>query len=160
MSSLTVYDHLALHPMVADLPAGWLRRLAAYGTFVAWPASTRLLRVGGPVDRLWLLCSGAVVLDLHVGDLGDVPIETLAVGGVVGWSCLIPPYRSTVGAGVTEECRAIEIGAAPLRELIAEDPAFGLEFTTRMLDVAAQRMRAAQRRLTDFGCRVAGGQLE
>jgi CRP/FNR family transcriptional regulator, cyclic AMP receptor protein len=153
MSTLTVYDRLALHPLLADFPAGWLRRLSVCGTMVRWPASTRLLRVGSPVDQLWLLWSGAVTLDFHVPGLDDVPIETIGADAVVGWSCLIPPYRSTVGAFVVDECQAIEIRAAPLRGLIAEDPAFGLTLTSRMLEVAAQRLRTAQRRLTEL-CRL------
>lgn len=155
MSSLTVFDHLALHPLVADLPTGWLSGLAQCGTSVVWPTSTRLLREGSPTDQLWLLWSGAVLLDFHVPGGGDVPLERIGADDVLGWSCLIPPYRSTVGALVVSECAAIELRAAPLREFIASDPMFGVEFTTRLLTVAAQRVRVARQRVTDLYGRAA-----
>ena len=157
-SSLTVFDHLALHPLVADLPARWLAELATCGTPVVWPTSTRLLREGSPADRLWLLWSGSVLLDFHVPGVGNVPIELIGADGVVGWSCLIPPYRSTVGALVVAECRAIELRGAPVRELIAGDPMFGVELTTRLLMVAAQRLKAARQRVIDLYGRAAGRQ--
>jgi CRP/FNR family transcriptional regulator, cyclic AMP receptor protein len=148
-SSLTVFDHLALHGLVADLPSRWLQRLAACGSSVAWPTSTRLLREHSPADHLWLVCSGVVQLDFHVPG-GDVPIERIGADGVLGWSCLVRPFRSSVGAFVVEECKAVELRAGPLRELIAEDPMFGLEFTTRVLSVASQRLRVARERAADL----------
>ncbi|GAA0505066.1 hypothetical protein Ade02nite_71190 [Paractinoplanes deccanensis] len=148
-ASLTVFDHLTLHGLVADLPSGWLHRLAACGMPVVWPAGTRLLREGAPADHLWLVRDGLVRLDFHVPG-GEMPIELIGADGVVGWSCLVPPFRSTVGAFVVAECHTIELRAGALRGLISEDPMFGLEFTTRMLAVAQQRLNAARRRIAAF----------
>ncbi|MEV4351448.1 Crp/Fnr family transcriptional regulator [Actinoplanes sp. NPDC049596] len=148
-TSLTVFDNLALHPLIADFPARWLHRLAACGTPARWPASTRLLREGHPGDQLWLISAGLVQLDFHVPG-GDVPIERIGGGDVVGWSCLVPPFRSTVGAFVVEDCHTIELRAGAVRELIAEDPMFGLAFTNRILAVAQRRLRTARGRVADL----------
>lgn len=146
-ASLTIFDHLALHDAVADFPAAWLHRLAACGSVVSWPESARLLREGSPVDRFWLLNSGAVQLDFHIPGRGDLPFETLGDGDVVGWSWVIPPYRSTVGALVVEPCEAIEMHADAVRELIGQDPRLGVELTTRMLVLAEQRLRTARQQV-------------
>ncbi|MBM2616410.1 cyclic nucleotide-binding domain-containing protein [Actinoplanes sp. LDG1-06] len=150
VSDITVFDRLALHPLVADMPGFWLRRLAALGTAVTWPAATRLIREGAPLDKVWLPWTGVVLIDMYVPGRGDVPITVTGADGVLGWSGLIPPYRSTVGAFVVEECRAVELRAGGLRNLIAEDPAIGAEFTGRLLSIATNQLHAAQRRIADF----------
>jgi CRP-like cAMP-binding protein len=147
---MTVFDQLAMHPAVADLPGDWLHQLAACGREVTWPAWTRLLRERDTADAFWLIRSGVVELDFHLPGLGDLPIERIGAGSLLGWSWLIPPYRSTLGVLVVEQCAAIELRAAPVRELIAGDPVFGAAFTTRVLAGAAQRLRAARRRAIDL----------
>lgn len=59
-SSMTLFDRLAAHPLMADLPPAWLHQLAVHGRPVSWPAGSRLLREGSPADRFWLLSSGQV----------------------------------------------------------------------------------------------------
>jgi CRP/FNR family transcriptional regulator, cyclic AMP receptor protein len=150
-ASLTVFDRLALHPVVAGMPAGWLHELAACGRPVGWPAGTRLLREGSPVDQLWLLWSGAVVVDWHVPGRGDIPIDHIGPGGVLGWSCLLPPFRSGTGALAVAECRAVALRTVALRELIGGNPALGAELTRRMLAVATGQLRAARIRAAGIG---------
>lgn len=150
-SPLTVFDRLALHPLLADLPGSWLRRLARLGTAVRWPASTRLMREGTPLDRLWLPWSGTIMIDLHVPGRGDVPITVTGADGVLGWSCLIPPFRSALGAFVVEQCEAVELRGGGLRNLLSEDPVLGAELTGRLLTVAHKQLHATQQRVADLG---------
>lgn len=75
ISALSVFDLLAMHPLIAGLPAGWLHRLAAFGQPVYRFTGHRLFREDGPADRFWLVHSGTVALDLHVPGRGDVVIE-------------------------------------------------------------------------------------
>jgi len=63
----------------------WLRRLAVHGRPVFHAAGHRLFRTDGPADRFWLIDSGAVVLDFPVPGRGDIVIERLRRGSVVGW---------------------------------------------------------------------------
>jgi CRP/FNR family transcriptional regulator, cyclic AMP receptor protein len=150
MSSLTIFDHLAMHPFADDLPADWLRRLAVHARPVMWPPGRRLFREDSPADRFWLLRSGTVALDFHVPGRGDVMIERIGDGGVIGWSWLLAPHRWTLGAIATDDCRTIEFDARGVRALIAEDPQLGRELTARFLAVMAERLQAARRRLIEL----------
>jgi CRP/FNR family transcriptional regulator, cyclic AMP receptor protein len=150
MTALTVFDHLALHPFLADLTSDWLHRLAARGRAVMWPATRRVFREDAPADRFWLLCSGTVALDFHVPGRGDVVIERVGDGGVIGWSWLIEPHRWTLGAVAAEDCRAIEFDARGVRNLLAEHPDLGREVTARFLEVMADRLQASRRRLIEL----------
>jgi CRP/FNR family transcriptional regulator, cyclic AMP receptor protein len=150
MATLTVFDHLALHPFLGDLPSPWLYRLSAHGRPVMWPATRRVFREDAPAENFWLLCSGAVVLDFHVPGRGDVVIERIGADGVLGWSWLIEPRRWTLGAVAAEDCRAIEFGARGVRNLLAEDPDLGREVTSRFVEVMAARLQAARHRLVEL----------
>ena len=150
MAPLTVFDQIALHPFLNDLPSGWLQRLAVHGHVVLRHPGYRLFIEDAPARHFWLVRSGLVALDFHVPGRGDIVIERIGGDGVVGWSWMLPPYRWSLGAVVADECRAIEFDAAGVRQLIAEDPDLGRELTTRFLAVTAERLRAARHRLVDL----------
>ena len=150
MAPLTVFDLLALHDFVADLPADWLRRLAARGRPVFHGAGRRLFREDAPAERFWLVHSGLVAVDFHVPGRGDVVVEHVGPGGVLGWSWLLAPYRWRFGAVVAEDIRAVEFDAARVRALIAEEPELGRELIARFLAIVAERLEAARHRLVEL----------
>lgn len=150
MSSLSVFDQLALNGFSADLPTPWLQRWALYGRPVFRAGRERLFTAGDPATRFWLINSGAVVLDLAVPGRGDIVIERLRQGSVVGWSWLIAPYRWRFGALVAEDLHAIEFDAAKVRDMIADDPEIGREINARFLAVLADRLQASRERLAEL----------
>ncbi|MFI7542508.1 cyclic nucleotide-binding domain-containing protein [Actinoplanes sp. NPDC049599] len=151
MAPLTVFDELVLHPLLGDLPMGWLHRLALQGSPVLRPTGHRLFRQDEPADSFLLLGSGAVHLDVVVPGRGAVVIDEVGAHGVVGCSWLVPPYRRALGAVVADEIRAVEFRAAEVRNLFGEDPALGLELTTRFVAILAGRLRTSSRRLAELG---------
>jgi CRP-like cAMP-binding protein len=147
---LSVFDLLVMHPLAADLPAGWLHRLALHAKPVYHVAGFRVFREESPADRLWLVHAGDVAVDLHVPGRGDIVVERLGAGAVVGWGWLLPPYRYRFGAIVAEDIRAVEVDAAHVRSLIAEDAELGRELESRLLTVVADRLLAARNRLIEL----------
>jgi hypothetical protein len=156
MAPLTVFDQIALHPFLNDLPFGWLQRLAVHGRVILRYPGYRLFIEDAPAGQFWLVRAGVVALDFHVPGRGDIVIERVGGDGVVGWSWMLPPYRWSLGAVVADECHAIEFDAVGVRQLIAEDPDLGRELTGRFLAVTAERLRAARHRLVDLYAYPAG----
>jgi CRP-like cAMP-binding protein len=150
MPPLSVFDLLALHDFVADVPANWLHRLVPAARPVHHRAGLRLCREDGPADRFWLVHTGIVVIDFHVPGRGDVVIERLGPGTVVGWSWLLAPYRWRFGAVVAEDVRAVELDAVRVRDILAEDADFGRELQSRFLAVTGDRLQAARHRLVEL----------
>jgi len=150
MASLSVFDLLAMHDFVADLPSARLHRLARAGRPVFQGAGTRLFREDAVADRFWLVHSGAVAIDFHVPGRGDIVIERIGPGTVVGWSWSRPPYRWRFGAVVAEDIRAVEFDAAQVRALMDDDPGLGREIDRRLLDVVGDRLQAARHRLVEL----------
>ena len=108
MPSLSVFDLLTLHGFVGDLNEEWLRRLATAGRPVFRSTGHRLFREDAPAKRFWLVHSGVVALDFHVPGRGEIVVERVGPGTVVGWSWARPPYRWRFGAVVAEDIRAVE----------------------------------------------------
>ncbi|MEV4346491.1 cyclic nucleotide-binding domain-containing protein [Actinoplanes sp. NPDC049596] len=150
MSPLSVFDLLAMHDFVADLPSGWLHRLAAAGRPVFLGAGRRLCREDAHADRFWLINSGAVVIDFHVPGRGDIVVERVGPGAPVGWSWMRPPARWRFGAVVAEDVHAVELDAKRVLTMIAEDAELGRELTGRMLAVVSARLQAARHRLIEL----------
>jgi hypothetical protein len=85
-----------------------------------------------------------------VGGRGDVVIETIDAGSVVGWSWMFPPYRWHYGAVANEQGEAIEFDAVSVRRLMEDDDALGRELTARFMRVVLDRLQTARVRLHDL----------
>ena len=97
----------------------------------------------------WLIRSGSVALDLHVPGAGQLIVETLGMGDALGWSWLVAPYISTLGAVTVQPTEAFHFDGPAVRALCDADPQLGYELTRRFLAVAANRLQASRARLLD-----------
>lgn len=135
-----------------------LEALATTATEVMFPARHRIFTDGGNADRFWLIESGYVTLDMIVPGEGRTVIGRVGIGGLLGWSWLVPPYQWLFGAKCATEVRAIEFNAAAVRELCAADPALRDELVQRLFEVTVLRLRDTRATLItrDFWSRVDG----
>ncbi|HTU74096.1 MAG TPA: cyclic nucleotide-binding domain-containing protein [Trebonia sp.] len=138
---------LATHPFLRGMPPGHLAALAETATDAVFPAGHRILAEGGYAARFWLIRSGSVALDMLVPGEGPVVIDTVGMGGLVGWSWLFPPYQWAFGAVCASPVEAFELDAAAVRSRCAADPALGFDLTTRLARVLAGRLQVTRTRL-------------
>ncbi|GGM68185.1 cyclic nucleotide-binding domain-containing protein [Dactylosporangium sucinum] len=146
----TTRELLTAHPFLAGLADGDIGRLERLTHPEAFPAGTRLFEENGPAERFWLIQDGQVNLDIRVPGRGDVIIETLGPGTVLGWSWLFPPYRWHFAAVAAGPVLCIAVDGAAVRTLCDADPAFGYELTRRFMAVVVDRMQATRMRLLDL----------
>ena len=147
---ITTMDLLSTHPFLEGLPAPWLERLSYQAKRAVHHGGSRLFREGGRADRFWLIRDGRVALEFQVAGRGDIVIEQLGPGSVLGWSWLFPPYRWHFGAVAAEQTLAVELDGSGVRRLCDEDPALGYELTRRFAAVLVDRLQAARMRLVDL----------
>ena len=132
-----------LHGLRADQ----LDALVATASEVMFPAGHRVFAEDGHVGSFWLIESGYVALDMQVPGERPVIIGTVGIGGLLGWSWLLPPYQWAFGAVCVTEVRAIEFRAPAVRDRCAADTDLGHELTRRMFQVLAGRLRDTRSRL-------------
>jgi CRP-like cAMP-binding protein len=126
-------------------------RLARLGRRVEYAAEAVILREGDDTPFLGLVERGRVALRLRVPELGRrVTILTVEAGELVGWSAVVPPYRTTVDAISTEPTRLLLFDAVELRKLVALYPALAIELPPLILETVSRRLTASWTQLVDL----------
>ncbi|HUZ35490.1 MAG TPA: Crp/Fnr family transcriptional regulator [Streptosporangiaceae bacterium] len=140
---------LAGHQFFRGVPAGQLDFLAGVTSLVTVPAQHRFFEAGAVAQHFWLIRAGQVALDLRAPGAGRVIVETIGRGEMVGVSWFFPPYQWQFGAVALQPTEAFQLDAAAVRDRCDRDPAFGYEFTRRMIVVVAHRLQGTRARLLD-----------
>ena len=132
---------LVTQGFLCGMETGHLDVLATAASEVMFPARHRIFADGDCADKFWLIQSGYIALDALVPGVGRVVIDQVGIGGLVGWSWLVPPYQWVFGAVCVTEVKAFQFNAQTVRDLCAADPALGGELTGRVFQVVAGRLK-------------------
>jgi len=152
----TIAQYLPDHPFFAGLDEPTLTLVAGCATNVSLAAGEFLFREGDPAARFFVVRRGRVAIELHDPAVGTVVIDTADAGDVVGWSWLVPPYRSILDARAAEATGVVAFDGLCLRGRCEDDSHLGYELMQRVTQVMSERLVAAQVRLLDlYGARGA-----
>jgi len=141
---------LAAFPVFAQLPEAELELISSTARTVRFAARQRLFSEGQPAQGCWLIEDGRVALDMAVPGRGQVVLQTLGPGDVLGWSWLVPPYRWHYGAVSVLPTTATELDTAQLRALAEQDSRFGYMLVLTLFEAVLQRLQATRARLLDL----------
>lgn len=142
---------LAALPFLRGMSPQHTKALSVAATDVIFPAGCRIIEDGGYATKFWLVQSGRIALDKHLPGQGTVTVETVGMGGLVGWSWLFPPHRWTFAAVAVTRVEAFQFDATAVRERCAADPELAYELTSRLAQVISRRLAATQARLLAGG---------
>jgi len=134
----------------ASLSAEELELVSSAARPVRFGAGERLFLEGSPARGCWLIHDGCVALDLLVPGRGQVVVQTLGRGDVLGWSWLLPPYQWHFGAVALRPTTATELDTELLRTLADQDPRFGYTLALSLFQACVQRLQATRARLLDL----------
>jgi CRP-like cAMP-binding protein len=141
---------LSQHPLLHGLPPQHLRVLAGCASNVRFNAGRIIFREGQEATGCYFIRSGRVAVEIYAAQPGPVTIETISEGGILGWSWLVPPYRTHFDARAVELTRAIAIDTTCLRGKMTQDHDLGYELLNRFAQVIVQRLTAASIQLLDI----------
>jgi CRP-like cAMP-binding protein len=149
---------VAEHPLFVGLPEPVVAEVVGCARNVVFDTGSLLLAEGDPADTLYLVRRGTVAIEVHTPGKGALVVETVGPGGVVGWSWLIPPYRSQFDARAREPVGAVAIDGGCLRSKADIDPVLGYALLRRVSEVLLDRLQATRFRLLDlYGDGAAAG---
>jgi CRP-like cAMP-binding protein len=152
----TLDELIADSPIFAGLAGEHLELVAGCASNTGFDAGECIFREGEPADVFYLVRHGLVALSLHVPNRGEMTMETIGPGEVVGWSWLVPPYRWHFAGSAVEPVRAVQFDAACLREKCEHDAVLCRELLRRFSNVLVARLEAMRVQLTDvYGDSVA-----
>jgi CRP-like cAMP-binding protein len=146
----TIADLLQDDPALRALAPGHRDTIAGCArNRVAGPGE-ELMREGDPADAFFIVRDGGVAIVTQVPGRGEVTLETLHEGDLLGWSWLVPPYRNAFGARALGLTRLLALDAACLRGKCEADPSLGYDLLKLLAGVFTERLRDARLRLLDL----------
>ncbi len=113
------------HPVFCRLSEPYLELLSQHMDVVTLLPGESLMREGEAADWFFIVMEGTVDLYADVGGDKDQWVQMVDVGGVIGWSWLVPPYRWAFSARTREGGMMMRFDATAIRDLCDRDPAFG-----------------------------------
>jgi len=152
----TLDELIADSPVFAGLDSAQLELIVGCAKNVGFARGERLFREGDPADTFYLVRRGRVVLTTHVPARGDVAIESLEPGEVVGWSWLFAPYAWHFDARALDDVRAVAFDGECLRGKCDDDPTLGFALMSRFAEVIIDRLQHTRIRLLDIYGDVSG----
>jgi CRP/FNR family cyclic AMP-dependent transcriptional regulator len=136
-------------PVFKGLDQDELELIAGCASNTVFAAGERLFREGDQADTFFLLRHGLVALDAYVPNRGQLTVETVGPGEIVGWSWLLPPHRWHFTGRAVDLVRAIQFDGACLRNKCEEDPLLGYDLLNRFAQVLVSRLQATRLQLMD-----------
>lgn len=149
MIAQTLEPILAEHPFFQGLPPEDIRLLTGCASNVVFKAGEAVCREGDEANLFYLIRQGRVALEIYAPERGQVTLQTIGAGEVVGWSWLIPPYKWRFDVRAVELVRAIALDGKCLRGKCDENPRLGYELLKRVAQVFTERLLATRLQLLD-----------
>jgi CRP-like cAMP-binding protein len=132
-----------------DLSKPQLRLLAGCASQVRFEPGQVIFEEGEEANHFYLVRHGKVALITHAAQRGEILIQTVDEGDVLGWSWIVPPYRWCFDAQAKTLTRAIAFDGKCLRAKCEKNHQLGYELLKRFSCVIADRLRAARMQLMD-----------
>ncbi len=136
-------------PFFKDMDPQLLDIIAGCASNVRFAADDWIFQEGENAAQFYLIRHGKVALKAFVPGRGEVTIETIGEGEVLGWSWLFPPYRWHFGARALELTRAIAFDGVCLRTKAEANHDLGYELLKRFSQTIIERLQATRLQLLD-----------
>jgi CRP/FNR family cyclic AMP-dependent transcriptional regulator len=127
-----------------------LQILARHSRQVSWPADVEVIREGQVAAEFFLILDGRVRVETHLPGRGEVTLQTLLRGDVLGWSWLTANASFSFSARTLQPTNALVFeGTALLREC-EQHPRLGYLLMRRFALVMSDRLRHTRLQLLDL----------
>ncbi|HYV46870.1 MAG TPA: cyclic nucleotide-binding domain-containing protein [Myxococcaceae bacterium] len=133
-------ERLRRHPFTRGLSDAQVESLAACARLARFPEGAAIFREGSEADAAYLILGGRVSLEQHVPGKGNVQLENLSGGDLLGLSWLFPGGRWTLDALAVEPTEAVALEAGRLRARMEEDAALGFALSRHVIQQLYQRL--------------------
>ena len=141
---------LADHPVFSAFDAETLQLLAGCARNEQFAQGQTLFREGDVAEKVYILRRGDVAIEVAAPERPALIVETLHPGDVVGWSWMVPPYRSMSDARAVTEVSAVSLDANCVRGKCDEHPELGYQMFKSWLPHLTKRVRAQRLQLLDL----------
>lgn len=128
------------HPLSRGLSETQIGELVACARSSSFPEGAVIFREGGEANALYLILSGRIVLEQHVPGTGDLQLETLTGGDILGLSWLFPGGRWVLDARAVEPAEVLVLDARCVHARMDGDASLGLVISRHVIEQLYQRL--------------------
>ena len=133
---------------------GWpdvvIDQIAPLAERIVCPAGAVIFRSGEINEKIYLIQSGHVALEMPVPARGRVRLLTLARGELLGWSPLLGNREMTATAMALEETRLLTISGTALQALCRANCEIGFVVMEHVAEALSRRLVATRLQLLDL----------
>lgn len=133
-------DLLKSHPCCRGLSDAQVQALVPSARIARFPEGATIFREGGEADAVYLILRGRVVLEQHVPGKGDVQLENLTGGDMLGLSWLFPGSHWVLSARAVEDTEAVALDAHGVRAQMDANAPLGLALAKHVISQLYQRL--------------------
>ena len=138
-------------PALRSLTPAHRETLAGCARNQVFQPGEEIMREGDAADAFYIVRHGAVAITTQVPGRGEITIETLHAGELLGWSWLVEPYRNAFGArAIGDVTRVLALDGVCLRGKCDADPALGYALLKILSTVFVARLQDTRLRLLDL----------
>lgn len=150
MTTTTIEARAAAHPFLKGLESKWLSTVIAGAKERLFEPGTAIIRSGEPAYELHLIEQGRVAVEAHSSKGGDVCIQTIGPGDVLGWSWLFAPFSWHLQAKAIERTKTIALDGGHLLVRCENDHEIGYEIMRRVTAIVIERLQATRKKLVEI----------
>jgi CRP-like cAMP-binding protein len=129
----------------SELDPGDLSAVADIAQVRELSAGMQIIAEGTPAEQLYLVARGRVAVKVREAGGGQVQIDELNPGEVLGWGAVVEPHVYTASAWATESAELILIDGAALRRLCDANKQLGYVVFKNIGEVMSTRLGQAVR---------------
>jgi len=134
-------------PFFGDLTDEQLTTLANMASTKTFEVGENLAKQGRTQEKMYVIEDGLVGLYLELGPMTHRQIQAASNYDIIGWSAMLPPYRSTTTAKAIETTKVLVFNGTDLLGLCHTMPAIGCKVNRGLASVVAQRLHHAYTQL-------------
>ncbi|MBL8162767.1 MAG: cyclic nucleotide-binding domain-containing protein [Anaerolineae bacterium] len=146
----TLEPILAKHPFFAGLQPHYLELVTGCASNMHFKAGETIFQEGDEAKQFFIIREGTLRLQVFAPGQGEISIQTLESGDVVGWSWLFPPHRWHFTGRATSALRVIALDGQCLYTKCEQDHGLGYEFLKRFSHIMMDRLQATRLQLLDL----------
>jgi CRP/FNR family transcriptional regulator, cyclic AMP receptor protein len=139
-----IQNLIANHPFFTGFDPKYLATLAKGAKQIRFGTGDVIFREGEAAYQFYLIQEGKIALETHRPDAGDVAVQVLDGGDVLGWSWLFPPFQWHFQARAIQPTQAIFLDGAHLLVSCEENRNLGYELLKRIAQVVIKRLQATR----------------
>lgn len=146
----TLEPILAKHPFFEKLDERYLELITGCASNMRIKAGEFLFREGEDARHFFIIREGTLKLEVLIPGQGEIVVQTIHEGEVVGWSWLFPPYRWHFSGCAVTPLRLLVLDGECLRGKFDYDHSLGYEFLKRFSRIMMDRLHATRLQLVDL----------